>query len=307
MRIPLPLTLACLSFPALVACGSSEAKQSTSEAQITFQTLITGDWQMPAGEEGYYCARKTIDQDMYVDGFEAINPPGTHHTLLTMGAPGAPDGVAPCNAATNGPLSLFGSGVGTDRLMLPPGVALKIPAGTQLLLNLHLYNTGADVMTGLSGERVHVVPENEVSIVAESILAGTVAISIPAGQTKTTTGFCTMTGDTTLIAVAPHMHKLGVYEKVTAESSIDGDVVINDAPYDFNEQSFHLIDPVHMAGGDKVQVDCTHDNTTQAAVTFGESSDSEMCFAGIYRYPATGNLFICSDDFLNMPRPDAGF
>ena len=306
MRIVLASTSIALT-AALSACGSSEPKSHTTETQVMFETLISGDWTMPPGTEGYVCARKTIDQDMYVDGFGAINPPGTHHTLLTMGAPGAPDGVTPCSVRDNGPLELFGSGVGTDRLMLPSGVGLKIKAGTQLLLNLHLYNTGAESLSGLSGERVHVVPESDVTTIAEAILAGPIFFTIPAGQTTVTTGYCTLPSDTTLIAAAPHMHKLGVYEKVTAQSSIQGDVVINDAPYDFNEQSFHLIDPVKMAAGDKIKVDCTHHNTTSADVTFGESSDTEMCFSGVYRYPATGNFFICSDDFANMPFPDAGF
>lgn len=304
MRIAVARTLAILTVPALAACGSSEAKSHTSEAQLTFQTIISGDWTMAAGSEGYVCARHTIADDMYVDGFEAINPPGTHHTLLTMGAASKPDGVTSCSAAENGPLEVFASGVGTDRLMLPPGIALKIAGGTQLLLNLHLYNTGADSLSGLSGERVHAIPASEVKTVAEAILAGPLFFTIPAGQTKVTTGYCTLAHDTTIFAVAPHMHKLGVYEKVTAQSSIKGDVVINDAPYDFNEQSFHLIDPVPMAKGDKVKVDCTHNNTTAADVSFGESTDTEMCFAGLYQYPATSNFFICSDDF--PLRPDAG-
>ena len=58
-----------------------------------WQTLLTGDWTMPPGTEGYVCARKTTTEDLYVAGFEAIIPPGTHHTLLTMGPPDAPDGV----------------------------------------------------------------------------------------------------------------------------------------------------------------------------------------------------------------------
>ena len=44
-------------------------------------------------------------------------------------------------------------------------------------------------------------------------------------------------------------------------------------------------------------VQCTHKNTTQADVHFGDSSLAEMCFAGVYRYPAIGGFFICADDF----------
>jgi len=100
--------------------------------------------------------------------------------------------------------------------------------------------------------------------------------------------------DVTIFAVAPHMHKLGVYLKAIGQSSMEGDRVLLDAPYDFDNQSFSIIKPLKMKKGDNVRVECTHDNTTDKAVTFGESTLSEMCFAGLYRYPADGTNFICT-------------
>jgi hypothetical protein len=91
------------------------------------------------------------------------------------------------------------------------------------------------------------------------------------------------------------MHQLGVYEKVVAESAKSGETVLHDAPYDFNEQSFHLIEPLPLAKGDRIRVECRHQNTTSERVTFGESSTAEMCFAGLFRYPADGSFFICAD------------
>jgi hypothetical protein len=47
--------------------------------------------------------------------------------------------------------------------------------------------------------------------------------------------------------------------------------------------------------GDKLWTTCTYQNNTGNTMTFGESSLNEMCFTGIYRYPATGgNLFSCT-------------
>jgi hypothetical protein len=254
---------------------------------------------MPAGTEGYVCARQTMDEDLYVNAFDAIIPLGTHHTLLTMGAPNAPDGVASCSAADNGPLSVFGSGVGTALLQFPAGVGLKIAAGNQLILNLHLLNAGGDTLTGLSGTRVHTVPQSEVTHMAEGILAGTVTLNILPGQVTTQIGYCTMSSDVTLFAVAPHMHKLGIHEKVVAERASADEVVLFDGPYDFNEQSYQLISPLDVAKGDRVRVECTYNNTTDNTVTFGQSTYSEMCFAGIYRYPADGTRFVCVDQVAN--------
>jgi hypothetical protein len=34
--------------------------------------------------------------------------------------------------------------------------------------------------------------------------------------------------------------------------------------------------------------------TTKNDVSFVDGSDKEMCFAGIYKYPAGGNLYQCT-------------
>jgi hypothetical protein len=304
------LAASLLALP-LAACGSEEPPGSTGGsvtqdggagaggsgggAEAEWQPLITGDWALPGGTEGYVCARKTVDEDIIVSAFEAINPLGTHHTLLTVGEPDGEDGVTPCNAGANRPRSLFGSGVGTDPFSMPEGVGMRIPAGSQLLLNLHLFNTGTAELTGESGTRVRVLSESELEHEAEGILAGTTALDIPAGQTTEHTGYCTMAHDVTIFAVAPHMHQLGIYERVVAESAAHGEVVLHDEPYSFDEQSYKLIEPVQLLQGERVRVECTHHNTTDARVTFGDSSLEEMCFAGLYRYPAGDGFFICVD------------
>ncbi len=260
-----------------------------------WQTLIDGEWSLPPGSEDYFCVTRTIGEDVFISGFEAINPVGTHHTVLTLGTAGGPDSITKCSAFTNHTQQIYGSGVGTNSIDLPPGVAVKIPAGTQLLLNLHLFNTTAEEMTGLSGTRIKVTAADDVVHEAEGILAGTLNLNIPPMQESTQTGSCVMSRDVSVFAVTPHMHQLGIHMKVTAHSSIEGDVVLHDGPYDFEEQLTHLLDDeVQMARGDDVQVECTYRNTTTRSVSFGDSSLQEMCFAGLFRYPATGEFFVCS-------------
>ena len=49
-----------------------------------------------------------------------------------------------------------------------------------------------------------------------------------------------------------------------------------------------------VRAGERLDVDCTFINGTGSTVTFGDSSDQEMCFVGIYRYPATNaGVFDC--------------
>lgn len=260
-----------------------------------WQTLVEGTWDLPGGSEEYRCVKKTVDQDIYVKSFGAINPVGTHHTVLTVGPPQGPDGIERCSAFDNSIQQIYGSGVGTNEITFPEGIAVKIEAGTQLFLNLHLFNTRPDGITGTSGTRIIPVDESEVEHVAEVVLAGTLSLNIPPQQESTAVGNCRMSDDYTLFSVLPHMHQMGRHQKVIAESSIEGDVVLIDEPYDFDEQLIYDIDPVQVAAGDRVRVECTYENPTSQTVRWGDSSNQEMCFSGIFRYPATGGFFICAD------------
>ena len=48
--------------------------------------------------------------------------------------------------------------------------------------------------------------------------------------------------------------------------------------------------------GSRIDVTCTYNNNTNPPVNipFGDSSNQEMCFTGLYKYPAGGGLFQCS-------------
>jgi len=54
------------------------------------------------------------------------------------------------------------------------------------------------------------------------------------------------------------------------------------------------ITPVSVTAGQKLNVSCTWNNPQgNGPKTFGDGSDDEMCFAGVYRYPATGADAFC--------------
>ncbi len=262
--------------------------------------LILGDWTMNGGTEGYVCVYKTLEQDIYFNGIEAIAPPGTHHTVLTVGNPTRADGTVGCNAGTNYNQMLYASGVGTDPFTFPPGVGIKVEAGQQLLLNLHLFNFTDEQISGTSGNRVNVIQAADMEFEAESILMGKVAgLEVIEGP-STQTGRCNMNGDTNIFAMIPHMHMLGTHMKVTAQSTEMGEVVIHDKDYNFDLQRVDEMEPiVPMKQGDTLIVECSYNNTTGGPVYFGDSSLEEMCFAITFRYPAYGGTFgiICDNPF----------
>jgi hypothetical protein len=261
-----------------------------------WQTLVVGRWEIDGGSEAYRCVRFTLPRDLSAGAFRALSPAGTHHTLLTIvDDVKEPDGLTECDANTNGTREIAGSGVGTNDFTMPDGVAIQLKKGQQLLLNLHLFNVSDQPIHGVSGTLIKLVDDKDVQHTAEGVLAGTVMLDIPAGTMTTQHGTCTLTGDQTLIAIAPHMHQLGVHLKAVAHSSAMGDVTLIDRPYSFDEQVVLGLDHlVEMKKGDTIDVDCTYMNTTDRDVKFGQSTLSEMCFAGFYRYPVLGGSYGCT-------------
>ncbi len=274
-----------------VDSGPVESDPDASAPLDEFVTLVEGEWTMAPGSEGYQCVYATIQETVWVTGFEPIAPVGTHHTVVSIGAPERADGVYPCEAGTNYPVFVQGSGVGTGAYELPPGVAVKLEQGQQMLLNLHLFNFTEDQMSGVSGVKVKTIPESEVVHEAQSVLAGVYQFEIPPKTEHKETGFCTMAGDTTVVSVFPHMHMLGKHMKVTAHSSTQGSVVVHDLDYSFDDQIIYGFDGVEMKQGDRLEIECTWDNTLDEPVGFGDSSLDEMCFIVSYRYPPVGPTF----------------
>lgn len=302
----------------LFACGSEGAPGATGIAGATtgaggatssgttgssgqggnlpkeWKQLVSGDWSLESGTEGYVCVRVTVPEDTYIQAFRPIAPVGTHHTVLTRDDVG-PDETFDCGAATNGPNMIYGSGVGTGELKMPPGVAVKLEKGTQLLLNLHLFNPTGDALTGFSGVEYAPVAADEVEQLATGVLAGTTQLDIPAQASKTETGYCTMPADVSIFAIGPHMHQYGTHLKVTAETAA-GDSVVFDEDYSFDDQRHYPLSPLlQMKAGERIRVDCTYKNTSSANVGFGDSSLQEMCFAGLFTYPASSGLkLVCT-------------
>ncbi len=281
-------------------CSTSDggAADDAGAAAASWVQLIEADWTLPAGDEGYTCARATVPEEMFVHAFRPIAPLGTHHTVFSLedaAGSDAPDEVFPCSAAVNGPQMLFGSGVGTDALEFPEGVAVKLEKGSKVLLNLHLFNVSKKPLSGTSGVEIVRMDPAAVEHEAEIILAGKISgLTVEPGA-STQTGSCAMSHDVTVFAVFPHMHQMGVYLKATAEPATGAARVLTDGPYSFDAQQYYPIEPaLELAAGDQVKVECQYQNPGADTVRFGDSSLAEMCFAGLYRYPKGSSGFLCS-------------
>lgn len=299
------VTIGCGKDPAVGGGDDTpvaDAAETPADAYMPpsgYTKLIGRTWSIPAGGKDIYkCVRITVPSDMYITDIIAQAPLGTHHTVVSIASGNAAgaDGEQDCSVGTIGRNMLYASGPGTDPFSFPTDVGLKVAANTQLHLNLHLYNASDEPMTNESAIWVKSQP-TPTPMLAEMVFAGKIAFSVQGGGDRTITGGCTIAQGQgfNLFALWPHMHKLATHSKFEVIRN-NTSTVLWDAAYDFNEQKYYPQTPEYQVQeGDQIKVTCSYHNPG-ATVTFGDSSDNEMCFTGMYRYPSqNASLTQCTD------------
>jgi hypothetical protein len=258
--------------------------------------LISRSWTLPPGATNTYrCTRIQVASDLWVSGFRAASPLGTHHEVLTISTTGTATGDYDCGAGSLDTEMLYAAGVGTGDLMFPPGIAIHIPAGTYINLNLHLFNATDNPLADRSGVLIKAVSPTDVQHQADMMFSGTFTIDIPSdGQPHTASGGCSATSDWHIFTLWPHMHQTATHQKWSYTPAGGTAVTLLDDDFRFTEQRNYPLADTVIHKGDRIDTVCTYVNTTGTAMTWGDGSDREMCFTGMYKYPAGGDLFQCT-------------
>lgn len=262
-----------------------------------FTSLISRSWSIAPGATNVYkCIRIKTTTDMWISGFHADTPPGSHHSVVTISTNSTQVGEYDCSAGSLDNEMLYAAGVGTDDLLFPSGVAIHIPAGTFINLNLHLFNATDNPLSGTTGVSVKLVDQATVQNEADMMFSGTFNIMIPSdGQPHTASGGCTASTDVHVFTLWPHMHQTAVHQTWTYQpKNATQPITLLDDNYVFEEQRNYPIADTVIPQGATITTTCTYVNNTGTLMTFGDGSDKEMCFTGMYKYPVGGSKFGCT-------------
>jgi hypothetical protein len=221
---------------------------------------------------------------------------GVHHYVVfsSPGALPANPAAWDCSAMKSSWTVVAAGGVGTPGLDMPEGAALVVPAGSQLVLQLHVLNPGASPVT-IDPATIDLVGSTAPDLkVAGVLLTGTLAIDVPAHATDATaSGECTLPVDLpNVFAVFPHMHTLGTHVNVSLERAGEAPSPLLDRAWDFGQQGVYAVH-ASAAAGDRIGITCTYSNPGDANVHFGESTHDEMCFGLVYYWPAVRSQTPC--------------
>jgi hypothetical protein len=294
MRTLLMLAFAVLA-ATLLSCSSSSGggspqAQPDSGASPTSITLASQPYTLQPGDEKFFCYTMTLPDDAVVTGFTPTYGNATHHILFAQTLALEPDGFSECNVlfkTTWAPL--YVGGKNTNPLQLPEGTGMKLTAGTQILLQLHLLNASSAPITDSTSVTMQLAADPSQPYTPAGIYGlDDRTINIPPNATAYQTSMNCQSGKTmSVFALFGHMHKIGTHINVTR----NGGEVLFDSDWDFDVQPT-TAKSLTINPSDQLTLTCTYANTTSTAVTYGESTFNEMC-AFVFYYTSYEGLDGC--------------
>ncbi len=271
--------------------GSDLAPPAASDG---FQIVSPASISVNPGQEEFWCYYKTIPGTGEVDigGFRSwMTEHASHHFITFHSAGGGADGsLVSCPFGSGDwvyATSKSGQVIGMD---LPANVGLPFQAGSQLIMNMHLINTGTDVVKPVI--KLNVLFAKSPMYKAGSVfsLASNAQISVPPGGTQTVRGSCSAPAGSHFFLWTTHSHKFTTEDDV---NYISGGVTKNIVKTtDWENPGTTVWGPpdfLTTKAGDSFSYSCSYKNTLPIQLTFGETAASnEMCLAIGYYFPAGG-------------------
>lgn len=231
----------------------------------------------------YYVVDPGFTEDHWISQAEvkAGNPAVVHHVIVFIESPGRPGFGQPQMAYAPG----------MSPRHLPTGYAIRIPAGARLRFQVHYTPNGVE-----QSDRSYVgfkyADPKDVTHEVIGGAAGVMVFAIPPGDPNyKMVATETLSRDTTMIGMNPHMHVRGKSFKFEARYPDGRTEILLDVPkYDFNWQLwYNLAEPKILPKGTVLRCTAYFDNSPdnpnnpnpKQRVTWGEQTWDEMMF-GFY-------------------------
>jgi hypothetical protein len=242
-------------------------------------------------------------EDRYISAFDFRpgNRAIVHHMIAYVDLDGK-SATALDNKDTEPGWSVSGGGSGVENddwgdgwapgmnpRRLPEGIAVRIPKGAKLVLQVHYHKTGKPE-TDQSEVALYWAKQPVKQVVHTYPVGNGSFVLLPDVADQEVTASMVVPFNLTLRQVLPHMHMLGTEMKVwaTLPDGTQKDIIfIKD--WDFNWQmNYRYKEPIFLPKGTKINLVAKYDNTIHnprqpsnppRRVTYGEQTTDEMCFA----------------------------
>jgi len=259
----------------------------------------------------YFTIPTNFTEDKWVQAIEVR--PGTrsvvHHILVFVREKGkqpappafkavipklppSPDGKDDQNQLGPGTL-IATTAPGTNAMIYEPGQAMRVPAGSQLVLQVH-YTANGKEATDQSSVGMIFAKEPPKQEIHNSAFLNFMLKLPPGSDNQAVDSAIEFTDDVHITALFPHTHLRGKsweYRLISPDGS--SDVVLAVPKYDFNWQTYYVFTtPLAVTKGSRLEATAHYDNSVnnlsnpdpKSEVRWGDQTWQEMQYSGITYY-----------------------
>jgi mono/diheme cytochrome c family protein len=211
----------------------------------------------------YFITKTNFKEDVWIQAAEAR--PGhrevVHHIIVSYRDPKGKDRSGRGNLGEG---FIVGTAPGDMPLMLPPGVARKIPAGAELIWQMHYTPNGKATKDRSQVGLVFYKGKEPPKYNSQTVTIMNPRFEIPAGDADyKVESEWTTPRDALLISYVPHMHLRGKDFKYDVTYP-DGkkETLLSVPKYDFNWQLMYRVEkPLHLPKGSTIHCTAHFDNS----------------------------------------------
>ncbi len=222
-----------------------------------------------------------LGRDLLLRGYRLDASATLHHLIVNASSEEVVPGVTECL-----PDRIIDRIAGiqspTASVMLPDGVAIRLPRVLGFGGSLHVVNT-SDQAERIHGTLdVYAARPEEVRRLANVIITTNNDIMVPPHAERTITATCLVPFPVDVVAMFSHAHHhlVDLHANLTDGSRLGREVYADDdweAP-----PTEYYAPPIHLEAGEGVTYTCTHFNDGDVFITPGFGADSDMCGVTLY-------------------------
>jgi hypothetical protein len=309
-------------FWVLAACGTDTAAPSgdddgsglgsgsgndTDDPIVSTHALSWGPLTVPASTESTQCIWVKLDNDAEIKVHQLHNVLGatSHHLIVYK------DDMDTTEQATPVPCTPFAGALNAtgkvfpmmitqkhdDLLVLPHHVAYTLAPHQMIKIEMHYLNAGETAAPATATINFAAADPTAIKNEANILFIGTPDIDLAANQMTSVHEFFSPGGanldlpDARFFAITGHTHKLGLSVQVNTRDVLTNATqqVYNPASFLWSEPTTATFDPEFgLTPNGGFDFTCKYYNSTNKSVSFGESTEDEMCFFWAYYYPSNG-------------------
>ena len=272
---------------AVVACAGDGEGASDDVLE-----LETPDLDVASGADITYCTyiEQTVAEDRDILSFEGTQTQYGHHTILYGARSKQEPGTHVCTEVDMiNARYLAAGGSETGSFAVPDGIAFRLHAGQQLMIQSHFINASDHDAVGRSSFRVDTALPDLSRQPADLFTVVTTEIDVAAHAGGSARAECAVGHDLSLIALGGHAHEWGRRVSIGRATAEDAAMeMLYDQPWNKDRvfdpiiNGYQVDQPLTLAAGDRVRVDCEYENDTDEPLAFPR----EMCVAFAFYFPA---------------------